>query len=506
LKEQIMQSGDSVFGDGNSSDSVAGAEISPVLPGGAGTSTGSGSGGRLTESGSDRMGENGNLRLGGVELPFREREGLRMDVNTPIQSTPTTTTTASPGVRTGANAKVPAKLTDVPGSGEISSRERMLLTLHRERARADRTGHEFALVLFRVKHAAKVTHSVERLIRTVVARSRTTDEVGWFNEKFLGVILPDTNSAGAWRLAEDVCELVAGKMHRPIYAVYTYPREWYDGEDTDGSDSAKRPSVLPPSSNGHGVSSTNGHTNGHAKTGATGEKLPEILDSLAGIKPESPAAKPSIPGMARSLEEFFVKPLPWWKRCIDIVGASVGILLSSPLWLLAFCIIKGRDPGPVFFMQNRAGMGGRPFKIYKFRTMYLDAEARKAELKKFSEQDGPAFKMKNDPRVFRGGEFLRKTSIDELPQLINVLKGNMTLVGPRPLPMSESDACEGWQRRRLLVTPGLTCIWQVRGRSTVTFAEWARMDIAYIKSRSILADIKLILATIPAVIMRKGAR
>jgi len=490
-KDVFMQPGDSHFGNVDSvSDSVAGAELVP----GVGTLTGSGAGGRLTEAGQvDRAGENGLSTHAGDRVSSREREGLRMNVQTPEQ----------PKIqpRPIAPTKAPPKLADVRGSDEIRTREHMLHTLHRERARADRTNHEFSLVLFRVKQAAKVTHSVERLIRTCVARARTTDEVGWFNEKFLGVILPDTNSTGAWRFAEDVCELVAGKMHRPIYAVYTYPKDWFEGDDTDGSDGAKRPDVLPPSSNGHGVNGqSNGSTNGNGQVQkeATTEKLPGVLADLAASAPKPPRAM--------RIEDFFVKPLPWWKRMLDISCALVGIVMTSPLWLLAYCLIKMRDPGPVFFMQSRAGLGGKPFKIYKFRTMYMNAEARKAELKKLSEQDGPAFKMKNDPRIFPGGEFLRKTSIDELPQMLNVLKGNMTLVGPRPLPMSESAQCEGWQRRRLLVTPGMTCIWQVRGRSTVTFAEWARMDIAYIKSRSIIADIKLILATIPAVLARRGAK
>ena len=137
--------------------------------------------------------------------------------------------------------------------------------------------------------------------------------------------------------------------------------------------------------------------------------------------------------------------------------------------------------------------------------MCVDAESQKAELRAQSEQDGPAFKMAKDPRVTPLGRLLRKTSIDELPQLFNVLLGDMSLVGPRPLPCEESNRCEAWQRRRLDVTPGLTCIWQVRGRSKVSFSEWARMDVEYIRSRSLLSDLKLILKTIPAVLFRRGA-
>src|SRR5205823_467758 len=132
-------------------------------------------------------------------------------------------------------------------------------------------------------------------------------------------------------------------------------------------------------------------------------------------------------------------------------------------------------------------------------------EARKQELVASNEQDGAAFKIKNDPRVTRLGRWLRSTSIDELPQLWNVLRGEMSLVGPRPLPCAEADSCAGWQRQRLDVTPGLTCIWQVHGRCRVSFADWVRMDVQYIRSRSLWQDVKLLLLTLPAVLLRRGA-
>jgi lipopolysaccharide/colanic/teichoic acid biosynthesis glycosyltransferase len=144
--------------------------------------------------------------------------------------------------------------------------------------------------------------------------------------------------------------------------------------------------------------------------------------------------------------------------------------------------------------------------MFKFRTMVVGAEELKQDLLALNEQDGPAFKITHDPRGTRIGRFLRCTTIDELPQLWNVLRGDMSLVGPRPLPCAESDACLPWQRRRLHVTPGMTCIWQVSGRSQVSFAEWVRMDLRYIRSLTLGHDLKLLAQTVPAVILRKGAK
>jgi lipopolysaccharide/colanic/teichoic acid biosynthesis glycosyltransferase len=177
-----------------------------------------------------------------------------------------------------------------------------------------------------------------------------------------------------------------------------------------------------------------------------------------------------------------------------------------PLLLLVALAIKVFSPGPVLFTQWRSGLGGRPFRIYKFRTMVPDADRIKDTLLSKNEQDGPAFKMKRDPRVTRIGRILRVTSLDELPQLWNVLKGDMSLVGPRPLPLSESQACDTWHRRRMDVVPGLTCTWQISARGSVSFAEWVRMDRNYIRRRSLFHDVKLLALTVPAVLARRGAK
>jgi lipopolysaccharide/colanic/teichoic acid biosynthesis glycosyltransferase len=184
------------------------------------------------------------------------------------------------------------------------------------------------------------------------------------------------------------------------------------------------------------------------------------------------------------------------KRTVDTVGASVGLVLLSPLLAATAVAVKLTSRGPAFYKQTREGMGGRPFTIYKIRTMEMDAESRQTELRHHSHRDGPAFKIKDDPRVTRVGQFLRSTCIDELPQLINVIKGDMSLVGPRPLPWHESRACSHWHRRRLDVPPGLTCYWQVDKASAETFDDWMRMDLRYVDRHGLWRDLRLIAKTL----------
>ncbi len=196
------------------------------------------------------------------------------------------------------------------------------------------------------------------------------------------------------------------------------------------------------------------------------------------------------------------------KSMLDRVGALVIILLTLPLWIFAWAGIRLNSPGPVLFKQKRGGKNGAPFVMYKFRTMGLDAEELKGALQAENQMSGPVFKVDNDPRVFKFGDFLRRRSIDELPQLLNVVLGQMSLVGPRPLPTDEVARIERTsQRRRLSMRPGLTCIWQISGRNSITsFDEWVELDLKYIDNWSIWLDIKILLLTLPAVLLRRGAK
>jgi lipopolysaccharide/colanic/teichoic acid biosynthesis glycosyltransferase len=325
-------------------------------------------------------------------------------------------------------------------------------SLRRERARSDRSGRTFALVVFTPREPGPAAGTHSQLVEILRRQLSPADEVGWFDEDRIAVILPDVTSEDGWKLVDEVCLAFPLDDPPPLGEVFLYPSQPItDVEDPDWPRNAASERPTRP---------------------------------LAGV---------------------FVRPLPWWKRMVDLLGASLGLIVLAPLMALCAMVIKLESRGPVLFRQLRTGRGGKPFVMYKFRSMRVDAEAEKTALLEFNEQDGPAFKIKNDPRLTRFGRWLRSTSVDELPQLWNVVKGEMTLVGPRPLPCDEADGCELWQRRRLDVTPGLTCIWQVRGRSRVSFDEWMRMDLQYIDSHSIGQDLTLLLATVGAVLRRTGA-
>lgn len=336
----------------------------------------------------------------------------------------------------------------------LLSAEQLNWILQRERARSDRTGEVFSLAVFAVGGSAADSDTLTHLARILQRRLRLTDDAGLLEDRKIGVILPATPASGAWTVIDDVCTCVPAGLPLPECTVYCYPTDWSAEENADDKDEGER----------------------------TGAGRP-----------------------VQTMEKLLVRRLPLWKRTIDIAGASFGLFLLAPLFAIVAVAIKATSAGPVFFRQNRSGLGGEPFVMLKFRSMGVDAEARKRQLMSLNEQDGPAFKIKNDPRTTRIGRFLRRTSIDELPQLWNVLRGDMSLVGPRPLPCDETESCRGWLRQRLEVTPGLTCIWQVSGRSTVSFAQWVRMDVQYIRSRSLGGDVKLLLKTLPAVVSRRGA-
>ncbi len=193
------------------------------------------------------------------------------------------------------------------------------------------------------------------------------------------------------------------------------------------------------------------------------------------------------------------------KRAFDIVASSFALIVLSPVFLLTALAILLEDGGPVLFTQQRAGKDLKPFKIYKFRSMYKNAESQFQRMQQQNEQTGHAFKIKDDPRITHVGKFIRKYSIDELPQLLNIIKGDMSIVGPRPILVNQMEECNAYEKQRLIVKPGLTCYWQVSGRANIKWEQWVELDLKYIEDMSVATDLKLILKTIPVVFESDGA-
>lgn len=344
--------------------------------------------------------------------------------------------------------------------------------LQRERMRADRSERPFSVLVFTaepnggadgsgrakalrrgdqtqpcVKPSRAARREFVRLAGYLQSRLRTTDVVGQLDRQRLAVLLFDTDHRGARALLADIQRNCPAVNRQQEAAIHTYPVD-------------------------------------------------------------SPAESPDSPGQPvtdTTLEILFTRPMPAWKRLADILLATASLVVFSPIMVTAAVMIKLTSPGPILFCQRRAGLAGRPFVVYKFRTMHEGSAARQADLRRHSEQDGPAFKLKNDPRVTWVGKYLRKTCIDEFPQFWNVLRGEMSIVGPRPLPLNESADCVNWQRRRLDVTPGMTCIWQVSGGLRVSFVEWMRMDLRYIRQRTLWHDLTLLLKTARAILFHRAS-
>lgn len=240
-----------------------------------------------------------------------------------------------------------------------------------------------------------------------------------------------------------------------------------------------------------------GYSNGHARPRATVPAKWQVVPPLA-----SSATPLVLPFEAPAAQGLYLRG---GKRCLDVIGAVCALALLAPVIAVLAVIVRLTSRGPVFYRSTRIGRGGQPFTFYKLRSMVKDADLKRQHLTHLNEADGPVFKIARDPRITPIGRFMRSTSLDEVPQFWNVLKGDMSLVGPRPPIPEEVAQYEPWQLRRLDMRPGLTCLWQISGRSRIGFQEWMRLDLEYIRHRSLLLDLKILLRTIPAVLSREGA-
>lgn len=382
-----------------------------------------------------------------------------------------------------------AHLRQVRAQLGIYSVEEFHALLERERARADRNSHEFSLLVFDREQAAMDGVSMERLARAISRRVRSTDVVGWYKERDIGIFLPDTPAAGAWKLAEDLCRPLVITSAPPFCKVYTYPsRSSPDGNgkpedlESDGVVTVVKMVTSDGSSFSHSTASK-----------------PVIFSA-----PPAAITTPERRKPAGILELDGAPPLPAGKRIVDIIGALLAFAVLSPVLSLIAIMIKIVSPGPVFFKQARIGYHGRPFTFWKFRTMKVEADTmvHQQHLQHLIRSEQPMTKLDSDSdsRIIPFGKILRLTGLDELPQLINVLRGEMSLIGPRPCLGYEARQYLLWHQRRFDAVPGLTGLWQVSGKNRTTFKEMMRLDIAYTMKKSLWLDAKIILKTIPAII------
>ena len=360
--------------------------------------------------------------------------------------------------------------------------------IRRERSRADRTGGEFAVITFSSSAPQRDPNFFRPLIKHLQDRSRAVDELGWNHDGTLWHILSNCSKEAAASIATRLCNQFSAVDAPMVFTLYHY-----------ATNEPRTPSPIPlaPSMAPQTLPAENFQRSYLSEIQLGGECVAAVETE---IREELPSCHTALP-----VEQLLERPLPRWKRAFDVVAAAIALIVFAPLFAIIALSIKLTSPGPVLFVQLRSGRGGRAFRMFKFRSMFADAEERKQSLLALNEQDGPAFKMENDPRITKVGRWLRASSLDELPQLWNVLRGDMSLVGPRPLPIAESDACEKWQRQRLEVTPGLTCFWQIKDRrAKIPFVDWARMDIRYAAKRSLWLDLHLIARTVLFILRRKG--
>lgn len=317
-----------------------------------------------------------------------------------------------------------------------------------ERSRADREGSRFSLLVLDTSALNTNGNGVQLVTKVIRDKSRSIDEAGWLDARSIGVLLPATASEGGRQFAARLFKSLSAAASQIPWQVYTYPDHWIHNGGAEDSEES------PPS--------------------------PQAVQNL------------------------FRTSMPAWKRCIDLLGSGLLLIVLSPLFLLLAVYIKVVSPGKVLFKQQRVGYGGKLFTFLKFRTMAEnnDCQQHKQHLKELIRNAEPMEKLdsNDDPRIIPGGKIIRKACIDELPQLVNVLKGEMSLVGPRPCIPYEAAEYLRWHTRRFDIVPGMTGLWQVSGKNKLTFDQMIRLDIEYANHLSPLRDLKILLLTGPAII------
>ena len=367
----------------------------------------------------------------------------------------------------------------------MHSTSKFHVMLERERARSDRNQHPFSVMIFEMVGALNGRFPMDTLAPVLFKRLRTTDEVGRFDALRVGVLLPGTPAKGAAKVARDVYRSIKrADGEQLVCAIYTYPSD----------------DETPPSDHG-GKQIPFRDPDRRDETPSTQASGPGSVSSVRS--PEDGEMK-----RVRRAETLLAMRMPVWKRSLDVCVSLTMLVLLSPLCAMMAAYIKLVSPGPIFFRQERIGYQGRRFACWKFRTMHAHADTTPHE-RYFAGLMQTNEKMAKldagDPRIICMGKWIRAAGIDELPQLLNVLRGEMSLIGPRPCIPSEFRNYDPWHKKRCDVLPGLTGLWQVRGKNRTTFLEMMRLDVAYSRRVSLGLDLRIIAETLPSIIVQLGA-
>jgi lipopolysaccharide/colanic/teichoic acid biosynthesis glycosyltransferase len=361
--------------------------------------------------------------------------------------------------------------------------------LARECARVERIGSHFTLLSFKAHKSKEGLRFLVKLMRLLKKRIRQSDDLGWLASYRIGVLLYNTDAVNAIRFVSELKKNDLGIGSNINYKVYVYPFEKPDDPDhPEGLQEKKNisRSQMPHDQKDHTASMASGLQTRLSTDDTNGQESANAIGS---------------PGFS-NIKTLFLQ-IPLWKRILDITGATISLAILSPVFVMVALYIKCVSAGPVFFKQVRIGYGGEVFRMWKFRTMHTDADQGLhqqliGDLLKNNDQ--PMKKLTNDPRIIPLGNLLRRFCIDELPQFINVLKGEMSLVGPRPDPVYAIDDYSHWYSARFDATPGMTGLWQVSGKNRLSFQQMIRLDIAYARRWSLWLDIKILLRTVPAIL------
>ena len=362
------------------------------------------------------------------------------------------------------------------GTRAICSREIFRSILIRERARSDRNCHQFCVAVFQFGPKPVTPFCLQQFVDVLHARKRFTDVAGWLSETEIGVFLPETAALGGERFIHDLRAALNQRELTPTCHLLTHPSNPVGPQQDD-------PCQLH-----------------FAFLDGESDHPCELEDSRR-LPDHVPSGHKNSQGLTE-LRELVVVGCSTWKRSLDLVGALLGLIGLSPLFALLAIHIKIVSPGPVFFKQERVGLGERRFKIWKFRTMHVESDSSLHQQMVMEQirQNKPLTKLDpEDPRIIPFGRILRATCVDELPQLFNVLCGDMSLIGPRPDVPYAVEQYAAWKRMRFDAMPGLTGLWQVSGKNRTTHSEMVRLDINYFRQLGLLTDMRIMIKTLPAV-------